>query len=281
MDLEYEWFKTKIHAIAGIDLSGYRPEQMKRLVRKIMDSYGVRSYLALIRKLETEPSLVQEFKAQVTINVTCLFRDAPRWWDLAGFLDQLVRDRAGAADGPPEIRAWSAGCSIGAEPYSIAVLFEEIHRKPRAPDFSYRIFCSDLDRDMIARGMDGVYTEKEMRETPRDYVRRYFSEVERPARLWAKKSTAEKFYKVSPEIRANLRFRNQNIMDVGYDSSFELIACRNVMIYFNDDVKKNLFHTFSQALVTGGILFIGATEVIFSPDQFSFKSERSGIYRKT
>jgi len=281
LDLEYEWFKKKIQGLAGIDLSDYRPEQMKRLVKKIMDSWGARSYVDLYRKLEADPARVQDFKAQVTINVSYLFRDMSRWRHLEELLREQVREKPpDKTSGAAGIRAWSAGCSIGAEPYSLAILLEEFASEPGFPGFSYRIFCSDIDPDMIRRGMDGVFTDKELKETPEEYVKKYFNPIERPALPWSQKSTAREFFRVVPPIRANLRFRNENIVDSTYEEAFDLVVCRNVMIYFNDDVKKGLFRNFNRAVTDGGLLFIGATEVIFNPVDFGFEGAAPGIYRK-
>ncbi|MFH1540072.1 MAG: protein-glutamate O-methyltransferase CheR [bacterium] len=288
MDLEYNWFKRKIHEIAGIDLDSYRPEQMKRLMEKALDQAGAKNYVEFIKQIKGSPVKIQQFKDDLTINVSSLFRDLDRWMELNKFIPGIISGKIAAEGGgiktenrdAPTLRAWSAGCSIGAEPYSLAILLEEYAASPAARQFSYSIFCTDLDREMVHRAKEGVFTDKETAEIPARLLQKYFRRIERPDSAWARKSVASQFYGAAPEIRSNLKFRIHNLLDERWEKGFDLIICRNVLIYFTREIKHRLFEKFGEALVAGGMLFIGGTEVIFTPGEFGLKNVTTGFYRK-
>ena len=275
MDLEYSWFKRKILEQTGVDLNSYRPVQMRRIVDKLVDKAGARNYVDYVKKLQANPDMIQEFRDSMTINVSHLFRDLERWNDLKDLLPALVD-----AAGDRTVRAWSAGCSIGAEPYTLAVLFQELARRRQNRPFSFSILCSDIDNSMLDRARDGVFIDKETREVPPALLNRYFKNAPPPRRSWARACSADVFFGAVPALKKNLDFKNHNLLNDPWDSGFDLIVCRNLLIYFNNDVKEELFHKFQDALLPGGMLFIGATEVIFSPSKYGLSSVNTGIYRK-
>ncbi|MFA6451804.1 MAG: protein-glutamate O-methyltransferase CheR [bacterium] len=282
IDLEYEWFKKKIKTISGIDLDSYRPDQMKRLMSKALDKSGARNYVEFIKQLENSPANIQAFRDSVTINVSSLFRDAQRWNELNKHLPELVRDVvAGKGGGDSKtFRIWSAGCSIGAEPYTLAILMEELAALQDTPHFSYQILCTDIDNTMLQRARDGIFTDADTKEVTHRLLSKYFNVISRPDIDWASKSTASVFYDTVPSIKRNMKFIMHNILDERWEKGFNLIVCRNVLIYFNNDIKERLFRKFHEALLGGGILFIGGTEVMFNANEIGFKNLSAGIYKK-
>ncbi len=282
MDLEYSWFKKKIKEIAGMDLDSYRPDQMKRLMTKALDKSGARNYVEFVKQLEKSPAKIQAFRDAVTINVSSLFRDAKRWEELNRHLPELVKRSSDAAKSaePRTLRVWSAGCSIGAEPYTLAVLLEELMAQHLAPKFDYHVLCTDIDSTMLQRAKDGVFTDAETKEVPKTLLVKYFKYIERPKSEWAVRSAANVFYETAPLLRSKMKFIIHNLLDERWEKGFDLIICRNVLIYFNNDIKEKLFKRFHEALFENGILFIGGTEVMFSPGDIGFKNMNAGIYKK-
>lgn len=283
MDLEYSWFKKKIKEIAGMDLESYRPEQTKRLIDKAMEESGSSSYVKFIKYLQESPARIQDFKDSITINVSHLFRDKPRWDMLTGHLGTMIKDKAKANGGDSnglKISIWSAGCSIGAEPYTLAVIIEELRRTKDFPAFARRILCTDLDRTIIQRARDGIFLEAHMKEVEQRHLQSYFERVGKPEQGWAQRYPSSVFYKVKPVLKENMEFRLHNLLEARWEKGFDLITCRNVIIYFTPDAKKQVFAKFGEALNDGGILFIGATETIFHPQDYSLEIVAPGTYRK-
>jgi chemotaxis protein methyltransferase CheR len=288
MDLEYAWFKKKIYETAGLNLDNYRPEQTKRLLGKILDKAGAKNYVEYIKYLKGDPDRIQEFKDNVTINVSSLFRDYDRWMELNKILPDLIRRKASHGTGKtkpgdgekPILQIWSVGCSIGAEAHTIAILLEETAASGTVMPFSYRILCTDIDHNMLQRGREGIYTDREVKEVPENLLEKYFVEIKPPGRAWANSNTAEHFYKADPRLTAAMRYKIHNLLDDRWESCFDLIVCRNVLIYFTNDVKEHLFDEFFKALLVDGMLFIGGTEIIFSPGKFGLENVSTGIYKK-
>jgi len=282
IDLEYAWFKKKIEEIAGVSLDSYRPEQMRRLMDKMLDQHGIRNYVEYIKYLKEDPARVQEFKDSMTINVSSLFRDHARWVELNAKLTEYVRKIEPGRNGERrDFLAWSAGCSIGAEPFTISMLLKELSTTPGMPHFSFEILCTDIDPNILKRARDGIFTDRETGEVPQRLMKKYFKEIPPPAASWSGKSVATAFYSASDALRQQLRFKLHNLHDEKWETGFDLITCRNVMIYFTGEIKKRLFNRFRDALKDGGLLFLGGTEVIFSPSVFGLESIATGIYRKT
>jgi chemotaxis protein methyltransferase CheR len=281
IDLEYSWFKKKIKEIAGLDIDSYRPDQMKRLMAKALDKSGARNYVEFIKQLEKSPAKIQAFRDSVTINVSHLFRDAQRWEELKKYLPELgnsgqaEKQRGGISR---TIRVWSAGCSIGAEPFTLAILLEEHAAKQRP--FSYEILCTDIDSMMLQRAREGVFTDAETKEVPKKLLEKHFVIIGRPDVEWANRSTANVFYQVAHTLRAKMKFIIHNLLDERWEKGFDLIVCRNVLIYFNNETKEKLFRKFHGALAENGFFFIGGTEVMFNPAELGFKNLTTGIYQK-
>lgn len=283
VDLEYSWFKKKIAEIAGVDLESYRPEQMRRLMDKMLDQHGARNYVEFIKYLKESPERVREFKDGMTINVSSLFRDGKRWAELNSKLFEIAKSiKPGRGSGArSDFRAWSAGCSIGAEPFTLSMLLNELSTGPGMPRFSFDILCTDIDPTILSRASLGIFTDKETVEVPPGLMKKYFTEIPDPETPWSAKTAASSFYRASGALRERLRFKTHNLFDEKWETGFDLIVCRNVLIYFTGESKMRLFEKFHNALNDGGLLFIGGTEVIFTPSQFGLESAATGIYKKS
>ena len=158
------------------------------------------------------------------------------------------------------LKVWSAGCSTGAEAYTLGMLID-------AQGLSAKILATDIDRNIleIASRAD-TYRDVDIRALPIDLRQRYLSQQ-------------EKTHSVDPEIRKFIRFSYLNLLSDRYETGFDLIVCRNVLIYFTDEGKDDVFSRFSAALKPGGLLFIGATEMMMDPGKVGLSLVAPSFYR--
>ena len=257
VDLEYAAFVRRVRTLTGLDLEQYKAPQMRRRLGALLARTGVPSLTQYAHLLERDPARRQEFLDFCTINVSEFFRDRERWDALQrSVLPELLRER-------PALQAWSAGCSNGAEPYSLAILLEEL-----APGRPHRLLATDVDRTVLARAMAGAdYTAADLRNVDPARRRRWF--VERAGR-----------YAIVPALRRHVQFRAHDLLRDRFESGFDLILCRNVVIYFTEEAKAALYARFAQALRPGGVLFVGGTEIVSGAASLALESFLVSFYRK-
>lgn len=258
-DLGYAYFQRAVRRLTGVDLEAYRQGQMRRRLEGLVQRVGARSFSEYARLLERDPERLQQFRDYFTINVSEFFRDPDRYL----YLEQRILPAL--LDQHKSLRLWSAGCSIGAEPYSLAVLLRGL-----APGGLHSVLATDVDRTVLDRARRGdEYTPAELR-----YVR-----PERLARFFERAPDADT-YAVRPEVRALVRFREHNLLGPAPGPRFDLIVCRNVVIYFTDEAKTVLYQRLAEALRPGGVLFVGGTEIIRGTKELGLISAGPSFYRK-
>ncbi|WP_227395274.1 CheR family methyltransferase [Jeotgalibacillus aurantiacus] len=256
MTQDYTEFVTFINKKTGIDLSLYKEAQMKRRLTSLYEKKGYGSFRDFSDKLNADQALLDEFLDRMTINVSEFYRNAKRWEVLQNrILPELLKRSS-------KLKVWSAACSTGEEPYSLAMVMST-----HQPLSQISITASDLDKIALEKAKVGLYAERALAEVPSDIKRKYF--LQQGA-----------FYKVSDEIKRVVSFKQQNLLNDRFESGYDLIVCRNVMIYFTEEAKDALYHKFSQALKPGGILFVGSTEQIFNPSRYGFETADTFFYRK-
>lgn len=198
----------------------------------------------------------KKFVDYLTINVSELFRDAPLFAELKHLvLPQLLKRS-------PRLSVWSAGCSIGAEAYTMAIMLNEL-----TPDARHRIFGTDLDEEIVKRAHQGVYSRDEVRQVAPEILGKYFT------------LNDGKYY-VQDEIKRRVTFSRHNLLTDRFESGLDLILCRNVVIYFTNEAKEMLYKKFYDALKPGGVLFVGGTETILNYQSIGFKLTRTFFYEK-
>jgi chemotaxis protein methyltransferase CheR len=257
---EFEAFRHQAFDITGIDLTSYKAPQMHRRLSALLSRLRITSFDEYARLLQADARLRQEFRDYVTINVSEFFRDAERFGDLErSVLPDLLSTR-------PSLRAWSAGCSIGAEAYSLSILLNEL-----APGRAHSILATDLDQTILDRARAGVgYLPADIRNVGPLRIQRWFV------------PTPEGRYSVAPAARALIRFRKHDLLCDPYPyGPFDLIACRNVVIYFTEQAKQRIYQGFVDALGAGGVLFVGGTEAIMRPQMHGLTVLGPGFYRKS
>lgn len=254
---DYTEFMVNVKQLTGIDLSLYKEKQMKRRLTSLRNLRGYQSFKAYYESLLHDKQLYEEFIDRITINVSEFWRNPHRWEELRQmFIPKLLESNA-------SLKCWSAACSTGDEPYSLAMILAE-HRALHQS----RIMATDLDEGVLQVAREGRYNERSLRELPAKYVDKYFSKA------------SEDTYVISNILKKPITFAKHNLLLDPFEQQFDLIICRNVMIYFTDEAKAGLYEKFAQSLKPGGILFVGSTEQIFSPERFGLRTSATFFYEK-
>ncbi|KUF33165.1 MULTISPECIES: CheR family methyltransferase [Lysinibacillus] len=253
---DYEQFIEGIKRKTGIDLALYKEAQMKRRLTSLYEKKGYRNFVDFLKALEQDRDLMNEFLDRMTINVSEFYRNGKRWEVLQKkILPKLLQTNK-------RLKIWSAACSTGEEPYSLVMVLSQL-----VPLSQIQIIATDLDENVIQKAKLGVYPERSLAEVPSDIKAKYFEQE-------------GSYYRVKDEIKRCVTFKKHNLLNDSYDSHYDLIVCRNVMIYFTEDAKDQIYNNFSKALRKDGILFVGSTEQIFNPARYEFDVEDTFFYRK-
>ena len=238
MTWDYERFKTAVLQLTGIDLNAYKERQMKRRIDALISKNGINDYEAYVHLLKTDKVKFEEFVNYLTINVSEFYRNPDQWEAMDKQIIPEMIQKFGK-----NLRIWSAACSTGDEPYTIAMILSEY-----IPLSKIRIIATDLDEDVLAFAKEGVYPAKSLSDLPKKYLDKHFKKVD------------DSHYAISPEIKKCVEFKKHNLLKDRYFQHIHMIVCRNVVIYFTDEAKDQVYENFHGALVDDGILFIGSTE---------------------
>ena len=253
---DYEVFRRKVTALTGIDLGLYKSQQMQRRIKNLLDKAGAPTFTHYGGLLERDPEELKRFCDYIMINVSEFFRNPEKFDELEeDILPSLLRRS-------PNLSIWSAGASNGAEIYSVAMILDEI-----APRGYHRFLATDIDSGAIAQALAGVYGPQDVKNVSSARLAKYFT-FEGSA------------YTVSPKIKSKVQFKMHNLLADRFDRGFDLILCRNVVIYFTDEAKNTLYVKFRESLKDDGILFIGGTETILNAREIGFLPTSSFFYRR-
>jgi chemotaxis methyl-accepting protein methylase len=248
----------KISRERGVSCGSYKDKCLKRRIAVRMRARGVHTYEDYGRLLDQDAREYQDLLDALTINVTKFYRNPETWNALRPHLATLWRARGG------RLRIWSAGCASGEEPYTIAVL---VAQAAGGDSLGHAfIDATDVDRLSLERTGLAHYPESAFTEMPADVKRRYFSDGEPIA-----------------EIRGLVNVRAHDLMrEPPPRAPYDLIACRNVVIYFERQAQERLFHLFVDALAPGGVLLLGKVETLFGParERLTLVDPRERIYIK-
>ncbi|WP_138753499.1 CheR family methyltransferase [Paenibacillus sinopodophylli] len=255
-DQDFAQFIVRIKQKTAIDLSQYKEAQMKRRLTTLRQKHGFQTFDEYYKAIEQNKSMLNEFLDRMTINVSEFWRNPSRWEVLQ---KRFFPEMLGTSN---RLKIWSAACSTGEEPYTLAMILSELGALNRST-----LLATDLDSGVLQKAMEGSYLERSLRDVPAASRQKYFKQ-------------ADGAYLVSDTLKQFIQFKQQNLLHDTFDNSFDLIVCRNVMIYFTEDAKHVLYQKFANALKSGGLLFVGSTEQIFSPAQYGFETADTFFYRK-
>jgi len=255
----------KISYARGVDCGAYKEKCLRRRLAVRMRARGVHTFDAYSKLLDEDATEYDQLLDALTINVTKFWRNAETWQALEPYLETLWRARRG------HVRVWSAGCASGEEPYTLAVALAETARLLREDTLlpRARIDATDLDRESLDRTRAAEFADGTFSEMPRELVQRYF--------------TAEPPRRPLPILQRMVRVRRHDLTrEPPPEPPYELIVCRNVVIYFDRAVQERLFQSFVDALVPGGVLLLGKVETLVGParERLTLAHPRERIYTK-
>ncbi|MFD2445856.1 CheR family methyltransferase [Bacillus sp. CGMCC 1.16607] len=253
---DYQNFVQKMKTKTGIDLNLYKEAQMKRRLTTMYEKKGFQSFDDFFISINKDSNLLNEFLDRMTINVSEFYRNAKRWEVLENkILPKLLENNK-------RLKIWSAACSTGEEPYTIAMILSNL-----VPLSQIDILATDIDTNVIAKAKMGVYSERSLNEVPAEMKKKYFTKD-------------GDYFRIDESIKKTVTFKKQNLLSDPFNGPFDLIVCRNVLIYFTEEAKDKLYQKFSQALKPDGIFFVGSTEQIFNQSVYGFETEDTFFYRK-
>ena len=253
----YEKFKKDVLAMTKIDLNAYKEKQMRRRIETLITKNKIKSYDEYVKLIKADKERFEEFINFLTINVSEFYRNPDQW----KILDQEIFPELVQKFGN-RLKIWSAACSTGDEPYSLVMALSK-----HVPLQNIKILATDLDKQVMAQAKVGLYNEKSIASVPDEFKKKYFTKV-------------GKSYQISDEIKKHVEFKEHNLIKDVYPSNYHMIVCRNVLIYFTDEAKDDVFVKFNKSLAKGGLLFIGSTEQMVNYRELNYEKRKSFFFEK-
>ena len=250
-DPDFDQFRVFLEKTCGILLGNNKQYLVSSRLNKLMEQQGLKTLGDLVRKIQAQPrsGLREQVVDAMTTNETLWFRDTYPFEVMKNrVLPELLKSAVGQ-----RLRIWSAACSSGQEPYSLSMTIDEYERNsPSQPKPAVQIVATELSGAMLAASKAAEYDSLAIaRGLSSDRLQRYF-DAKTPGR-WV----------VKPGIRSRVEFRVQNLLDsYAVLGKFDVVFCRNVLIYFSADVKKDILKRIHATLKPGGYLFLGASEAL-------------------
>jgi len=231
---EFIYVKKKIRDLTQFDLDHYGYNQMFRRLGGYILRYKVDNVFQFCKMLERDKNELQKLEKFLTINVSEFFRDRAQFKIFQEkILPEMLNNNLG-------LNIWSAGCSNGAEAYSVAILLDRL-----SPYRKHRILATDIDKKILSLAIDGgPYKPEEIRNVPKALLEEYF--INDNGNFW-----------VADRIREKVTFRLHDLTRDPFENNFDLIICRNVVIYFSSEAKIAIRKKFLGAIKENGIFFIG------------------------
>ncbi len=254
---DYEKFKDAVFQMTKIDLNSYKERQMKRRIDSLIAKHGYKGYEEYVDALKTNKRMFEEFVTYLTINVSEFYRNPEQWQVMERDIIPELIGRFGKT-----LKVWSAACSTGDEPYSLVMALSR-----HIPLNMIHVTATDLDKQVIAKAKVGLYNEKSILAVPEDLKKKYFTKVGLS-------------YQISEDIRARVEFKEHNLLENNYPFGYHMIVCRNVLIYFTEEAKNDVFRKFYNSLTPGGMLFIGSTEQIINHRDMGYDRKSSFYYER-
>jgi chemotaxis protein methyltransferase CheR len=255
---DYVALCERVRRLCGVDLSQYKRGQMERRVRTFAQRRGTPDLAAYSRRLKADPEELDRFLDRVTINVSHLWRHEDQWTALGSTILPELATKG-------RVRCWSAGSSYGAEAFTLAAVARET-----VPTVRVEIQGTDLDRRMVERARAGHFSVEDARTAPQGLLQRWFAAAD------------EGGWQAKPELMRMTRFEVGDLLRMPIQSAkYDLIMCRNTVIYFTEEVRDALHARLVDALAPGGYLVVGTSERVANPAELGLTSPFHFIYRKS
>jgi len=264
-DEELEGLTHLIKKVHGFDFANYTVASLKRRISRIMDLQKL-SYFDLSNQLINDHDYFDYFLAEVTVNITEMFRDPP-------FFKSVKEKIVPYLKSYQHIKVWSSGCSTGEELYSLAILFTEAELYDRC--FFYG---TDINQDVLMQAKDGIYDLQKMKQYSENFI-----ETGSTSSLSNYYTAKYDAVSINRSLKKNVLFSVHNLVSDGPFNEFQLITCRNVLIYFNAELQSRVIKLFYDSLVNFGFLCLGSKESIRNNElakKFKLIDKKYNIYQK-
>lgn len=263
---EFALFRKYIYEKVGISLSDQKTTLVKGRLNKRLNHLGLKSFRDYYDYLVSDLSgnELSFFVSAISTNVTSFFREGAQWKWLENYLPALV-----ASKKEKKLRIWSAGCSSGEEPYTILMFLQ--HHLSDFESWDIKILATDISSKVLTHAMRGAYEPKSVEGLAKEIVLNAFEP----------KKTAEGFYQIRSSLKERILFRKYNLVTdpFFFKNRFDMIFCRNVMIYFDETTRHDLIGRFTTLLPKGAPLFLGSSESLTS-HRDTLKLIGSSIYQR-
>lgn len=263
-DADFDMFRKLIYDESGITFSSTNRSILDSRLKdrlRLKNLQTVKEYYDLCKGDKEE---MKQMLDSVTTNLTRFFRNQPHFDALIHYvLPHVLENKRKTGD--KTIKIWSAGCSTGEEPYTLAMILKDV----LPPPYNFKIIASDISLKSLMVGQQGFYPEGRISGIPENYLARFFSKT-------------DKGYQANPDLMSTIRFDYHNLRNDSGERNFDVIFCRNVLIYFDDAAQKATIDRFYNAMASQGYLFIGHSESLFGMQtKFEFlKTDWACLYEK-
>ncbi len=264
-DSDYEVFRKLIYDESGITFSTTNRSILDSRIKELLRTKNIATpseYYQLITKNAEE---MKEMLDSVTTNLTRFFRNQPHFDAFINYVIPKIIEYKKANGGDTTIKIWSAGCSTGEEPYTIAMIMKEII----PPGWDFKITASDISLKCLMTAQTGFYADAKVDGVPADYLQKYFTKVDGG-------------YQVKTELQDKIRFDYHNLRHDSGARNLDVVFCRNVLIYFDEPAQLTVVEHFANSMAANSYLFIGHSESLFGmKTSFEFlKTEWACLYKK-
>ncbi len=265
---EFEKIRKFVKTRVGISLSDQKATMVRGRLHKRLNELGMKSfgeYYQYLNSPEGEAEIIS-FISAISTNVTSFFRSPQHWQFLKENISQIFLSKRNK-----KIRIWSAACSTGEEPYSIMIFLKE-----NLPDFDswdIKILATDISHKAMNKAIKGEYAEKDVASLPKAIVYKHFTQ---------QKQNSHTVYKINEDLKSKVVFRTFNLVNGNFSifkTHFDIVFCRNVMIYFDAETRRSLISRFAHLLNKGNLLIIGDSEAI-TDNRSEFALVKSSIYKR-
>lgn len=270
-DSEFKNLSQLVYDQVGIHLADHKKMLVKGRLSKRLRELGFSSFNQYYQflKNDTNGEELIMFINAISTNVTSFFRE-PSQWD---FLEKEIKQME--AKGIRKLRIWSAACSSGQEPYTIAIFLNSLLKNPK--EWDIKILATDISEDILKQAMRGQYSLKDVTGVPKNMLNKYFNRVQVNTNAGPKE-----FYEIKDSLKNLILFRSFNLVYGNYNmipKKFDMIFCRNVMIYFDNETKAKVVANLTSKIHKGGNFFIGHSESLINMKDVSLKLAKPSIYK--
>lgn len=263
-DSQFEKFKKTIYDASGITFTASNKTVLDSRIREVLREKQLESPDQLFEMINNDQAIFKEFLDKITTNLTHFFRNQIHFDTLTNYVvPKLLEEKK--ASGNTKFRIWSAGCSTGEEPYTIAMVMKEI----LPPGYTFEIVASDISLKSLMIGQQGHYAANKVEGIPPAYLAKYFDKTENG-------------YQAKKELMQTIKFDYHNLRHNSGLQNMDIVFCRNVLIYFDEAAMLSTVEKFYDTLGKHGYLFIGHSESLFGmKTRFEFlRTDWACIYEK-